>query len=273
MNIATVYQKFCNIITITLIAFGLVAIQPEVAFATNKGQVKERVKKAKKRLVAQAAGKKKRKKRRNKRKKRKQKQQNTQNADQETKKMDIVHHEHEGEKDEPYYLELSLFSDFVRSEASTKLEGSDEEAKTGYGQYSLAFEALYLTSPTFEIGGGIDYWEQSSKAGGETSTSREYTLNLKAKMNFGNIDEDLTVFYGYLGAGFGAGTTPVENSDEEAKTSIMRYGLGFGAHYFVDSNVALSGEMGLNIGSRKQDGSETTTQDLHLLRLGLTLFL
>ena len=179
---------------------------------------------------------------------------------------ETMHAEQEG-TDEPYFLDISLLSDLSVNKQKTG------EASTGTADYNLGLRALYIIGGSFEVGPEITYFESSYKTEDETNTSDEYTLGLLAKYNFGELDKDIWV--PFVGVGFGIGAGKSKVGEEETKSSSTRFGLDLGTHYFVDSNVALTGEVGYDTGSRKVDGQDEKSDftELQILKLGFSLFL
>ena len=137
---------------VTALIFLLTSFDHAVA-QENVEKAKSKISQAKKKKRQQLAqlsdsAKAKRKKRKNRRKKKG--KQAEASAVEEGK---TIHAEHEGQ-DAPYFLELSLLSDLLRSESTTKSEGGGE-SKGGSGAYLLSTEALWIMSSSFEIGGTL----------------------------------------------------------------------------------------------------------------------
>jgi hypothetical protein len=178
-----------------------------------------------------------------------------------------VHAAHEGGTDEPYSYEVALTSDFSITKRKTG-ENTD-----GTADYSLGTRFLWILGGSFELGAQIDFSESSVKVGDETLTTRRYGLAPVALFNFGNIDEDAGLLYGFVLIGITGGSIP--SGTESTKYSGYRLGLGLGYRYFMDTNVAFFGEVGFDYGSEKVSGAEegTSVTVIRPLRLGFTLFL
>ncbi len=169
--------------------------------------------------------------------------------------------------EEPYSWEVGLLSDFVVNSTKTG------EAKGGSADYNLEAKGLYIIAKSLELGGSFDYAEQSTKTKDSKSDDTRYILSLIGVYNFGNLDHDVFVFF--VDANFGFGASSGKAGEVKTSSSITQYGLGFGAHYFVDSNVALTGEFKYDAGSEKvKDAPDPTSfTQMHLMRIGFSLFL
>jgi opacity protein-like surface antigen len=142
----------------------------------------------------------------------------------------------------------------------------------------LSAKMLYIIAQSFEVGGGLDYSERSSKskdAEDETvvNSSSDYVLRLQAIYNFGNLDTDTMVFFAGLGLGIGSGKDKA--GDLTSSSSSTQFGLNLGIRYFVDSNVALTGEFSYDTGSKKiQDVDDPVKfSSIHVMNIGFSLFL
>ncbi len=168
---------------------------------------------------------------------------------------------------EPYTWELQLASDFG---TTTTTIG---DAETASADYSLGLSALRVIGNSFEIGGQVSYSESSSKEGDDTNTDSTYLLSLLAKYNFGNLNEDVVIFYLFGAVGYGGNST--KSGDATSETSIMAFGGGLGMSYFLDSNVALFGQAAYDMRTLTvEDAEEDIKQtNLHFLQLGLSVYL
>lgn len=177
-----------------------------------------------------------------------------------------MHSKQEG-KETPYKYQVSLLSDFAINNEQTG------DAKTGTADYDLRGKFGYIIARSIILGLGLDYTESSFKTEEDTSTSSEYLIRLFGDYVFGNLDVDEMLFFVELG--FGVGSSKSKEGDVESSTSSTQFGLGLGIHYFVDSNVAFTGEFSYDTGSRKvKDVDEPTKfSSIHLMRLGFSLFL
>jgi len=169
--------------------------------------------------------------------------------------------------DEPYKWQVSLLSDFALNNQQTG------DAKSGTADYDLSTKVGYIIAASIIAGGGLDYSESAYKTEEDTNTTRSYLIKLFGAYNFGNLDTDEMVFYAQLGLGIGSSSSKA--GDVESSSSSTSFGLGLGMHYFVDSNVALTGEFSYDTGTSKvKDVDEPTKfSTIHLMRIGFSLFL
>lgn len=167
-----------------------------------------------------------------------------------------------------YSWQVSLMSDF--KQVSQQIG----DAKSGSGNYDLDAMALYVIGDSLEVGGGLTYSETTIKYEESTSKDSSMLIRLKGVYNFGNLHTDTSVFFAGLGLGFGNSSSKVGDG-EEAKSSITQFGLGLGMHWFVDSNVAFTGEFSYDTGSAKQDGADEAAKftEIHFIKLGFSLFI
>ena len=167
----------------------------------------------------------------------------------------------------PYKWQVSLLSDFVVNNETTG------EAKTGSADYSLAGKAGYIIASSIILGLGLDYYESSFKTEEDTNTSSEYLIRFFFDYVFGDLDKDDMLFFVELGLGIGSSES--KTGEVESKGSSSQFGLGLGLHYFIDSNVAFTGQFSYDTGSRKVDGQDDPTKftSMHLMRLGFSLFI
>lgn len=178
-----------------------------------------------------------------------------------------LHAAQEGSSDEPYKWELSLLSDLTLNNQKTG------ETKTGTADYELSGKALRLLTDSFQLGAALDFGESSYKQDDETNTSRSYVLHLLAKYNFGDLNVDEMIFF--VQGGFGIGSESSKNGSAKSEASSTQFGVGFGMQYFVDTNVAFTGEIDYDTGSKKiKDVDEKTSfTTIHVMKLGFSLFL
>lgn len=174
----------------------------------------------------------------------------------------------EQESSGPYKWHVSLLSDF--SQVSQQVGSS----KSGSGKYELDALGLYIIGGSIEVGGGLSYSETTTKYKESSSKDSSMIIKLKGVYNFGNLQNDSSVFFAGLGLGFGSTSSKAGDADE-AKSSITQFGLGLGMHYFVDSNVAFTGEFNYDTGTSKADGADEAAKitEIHFLKLGFSLFL
>lgn len=167
----------------------------------------------------------------------------------------------------PYKWQVSLLSDFAINNEQTG------DAKSGSADYDLSGKAGYIVGSSIILGLGLDYTESSFKTDDETNTSSDYLLRLFFDYVFGDLNKDEMLFF--VEAGFGIGSSKSKAGDVESKGSSTQFGVGLGIHYFVDSNVAFTGQFSYDTGSRKVDGVDDPTKfsSIHLMRLGFSLFL
>ena len=169
-----------------------------------------------------------------------------------------------------YTWHAALLSDFRQQRTETKV------SKGGSGNFDLDLMALYVTAIGLEVGGQLNYTESTVKGSSDDSTSKASAMlfRLKSVFNFGNIQKKPFIFFAGASLGFGSASAKIGTGDD-AKTSLTRFGLGIGAHYFVDSNVAITGETQIDTGSNKGkgDAGETKVTDIHFLKLGFSLFI
>jgi opacity protein-like surface antigen len=177
-----------------------------------------------------------------------------------------IHAAHEGQ-DAPYKFQVSLLSDFA---INNQTQG---EAKTGTANYDLSGRFGYIITPSIIAGMNLTYSEESYKTEDDTNKSSGYLLGLFGDYLFGDVDKDQMVFFVELGFGFGSESSKA--GDVETKASSTQFGLGFGLHYFVDSNVALTGQFNYDTGSKKVDGADEPIKftSMHLMKIGFSLFL
>jgi len=169
--------------------------------------------------------------------------------------------------EEPYKWQVSLLSDFALNNSQTG------EAKSGTADYDLSTKVGYIIASSIIAGGGLDYSESAFKTEEDTNTTRSYLLKFFGAYNFGDLDKDEMVFYAQLGLGIGSSSSKA--GDAETSASSTSFGLGVGMHYFVDSNVALTGEFSYDTGSSKVKDQDEPTKfsSIHLMRIGFSLFL
>jgi hypothetical protein len=167
-----------------------------------------------------------------------------------------------------YSWQVSLLSDF------RQVSSQVGESKSGSGKYDLDALGLYVIGDSLEVGGGLTYAETTTKYEESTSKSSSVLIKLKGVYNFGNIHTDTSVFFAGLGLGFGSSSSKDGDADE-VKSSVTQFGLGLGMHWFVDSNVAFTGEFSYDTGSSKADGAEEATKftEIHFIKLGFSLFI
>ena len=168
----------------------------------------------------------------------------------------------------PYKWHVSLLSDF------SQISQQVGDAKSGSGNYELDAMGLYIIGGSVEVGGGLTYSEKTIKYEESTSKDSSMIIRLKGVYNFGDLQNDSSVFFVGLGLGFGNSSSKAGDADE-AKSSITQFGLGLGMHYFVDSNVAFTGEFSYDTGSSKADGADEAAKitEIHFIKLGFSLFL
>lgn len=167
----------------------------------------------------------------------------------------------------PYKYQVSLLSDFAINNEQTG------DAKTGTADYDLRGKFGFVFAKSIIVGLGLDYSESSFKTEEDTNSSSEYLIRPFFDYVFGNLDNDEMLFFVELG--FGIGSSKSKAGEVESSTSSTQFGLGLGLHYFVDSNVAFTGEFSYDTGTRKvKDVDEPTKfSSIHLMRLGFSLFL
>ena len=178
-----------------------------------------------------------------------------------------MHTAQEG-KDKPYAWHSALTSQLGRKESET---GGN---KSGRGNYQLHLLAAYIIGASFEVGPEITYSEQTTKfEEGDPSVTTAYDAGIRAAYNIGNLDK--AVFIPFVSLGFAISSLSNKTGDIESKGSGSKLSIGGGVHYFVDSNVALTGELAYRTGSLKMNGASeaSKTTDLDLLNLGFSLFL
>ena len=170
--------------------------------------------------------------------------------------------------DAPYQYEVALLSDFSRTSKTTG------DVEGGSADYQLFLRTLYIISASIEAGVDLDFRESSSKTEDETLTVRDYGLAFVGLYNIGNLDEDISLPYVFASLGFRGGEAPDAKGDT-INSSGFRFGLGGGYRYFVDSNVAIDGELSLEYGTESQDDADdpTTVLKLNLLKVGFSLFI
>ena len=172
----------------------------------------------------------------------------------------------------PYNMEVSLLSDLTQT--STTTSSGDSSSKSGVGEYSLGVKSLFVMKHRFLLGPELIYEESTSKEADFTTKISSLELDILAQFCFGDIDEDINVFF--VEGGLGYGTSQTQNGDSSSsKSSGTKFIAGLGLHHFLDSNVALTGEITLDQATQKpSDGSGTSmTQSIHFLKLGLSLFI
>ncbi len=174
----------------------------------------------------------------------------------------------EQESPGPYKWHVSLLSDF------SQISQQVGDSKSGSGNYKLDATGLYIIGGSIEVGGGLAYSETTVKYKEATSKDSSMIIKLKGVYNFGDLQNDSSVFFVGLGLGFGNTSSKTGDADE-AKSSITQFGLGLGMHYFVDSNVAFTGEFSYDTGTSKADGADEAAKltEIHFLKLGFSLFL
>ncbi len=175
-----------------------------------------------------------------------------------------------GEQESPglYKWHMSLISDFKIVSEQTG------EAKSGSGNYDLDAMGLYVIGESLELGGGLEFKEQTLKYEDSSNKTSFYLLKLKGVYNFGNIHNDSSVFFTGLSLGFGSSSSKAGEADE-VKSSVTQFGLGLGMHWFVDSNVAFTAEFSYDTGTLKASGGGDPTKfsEIHIARMGFSLFL
>ena len=175
-----------------------------------------------------------------------------------------------GGSEKPYFMEVSLLSDLSRNSSKTTV--GDESVSTGSGVYDMQVKSLFVLKHRFLLGPNLTYSETTTKSADTTDKSSNLDLDLLGQFCFGNIDEDVNVFF--VEGGLGYGMSQSKSGDTTAKGTETKLILGFGLHHFVDSNVALTGQMSLEQGNEKSDGGTTSTiQVIHFLTVGFSLFI
>jgi hypothetical protein len=188
----------------------------------------------------------------------------------------IVHAAHEGNKDEPYSWHVALSSSLSRLEQQP--EGGD---KVGSGYYNFDLQLLKVIASSLEVGPIISWSDSTTKVPeGDPSKSQSLGLGLRVSYNIGNVDKD--VFLPFVWLGFGIANEKAESGNITSTSSGTGFGFGVGGHYFVDSNVALTGELSWrteNVTTKAKAGegpeveSKSKRTSLDFLNLGFSLFI
>jgi len=186
-----------------------------------------------------------------------------------------IHAAHEG-KDEPYSWHVELLSSLMRFDQQP--EGGD---KIGSGYYSFDLKLLKVIASSIEVGPILSWSDSTTKIkGSDPSKSQSLTAGLRLGYNIGNLDKDLLL--PFIWVGFGIINEKEESGNTTSATSGTGFGVGAGLHYFVDSNVALTGEFSLasdslttkvKIGEGTEVESKAKRTVLDFLSLGFSLFI
>jgi hypothetical protein len=181
-----------------------------------------------------------------------------------------IHRAQEGSFDELYTWELGLVSDLSRT--TTKTKAGDNEEEGGFASYDFSLKALRFFGRSFALGLGGNYSEITEKTEDETNTNRSYVVGPVVKYYVGDINEDVGL--AFIKGEFAMGGSLHKKGDVETKTSLMQFGGGLGYAYFIDTNVSLSAEAGVVMGTEKsEEDLEISFQRIHFLTIGISLFL
>lgn len=170
-----------------------------------------------------------------------------------------VHREQEG-VDRPYALEIatssgSVISSFKGDRGNTKTSLTSVETQVEItmilGQIQLGLEIVYLSK------------EETQETPSTPTTKPVKNTEVKlgggpvAKVNFGNLDTELTVPFAYVGGSYVMDELKFSNSENISYSGNIVHG-GIGVHLFLDSNVSFSPK--LEFFTENLDGANNNKQ-------------